>query len=844
MAHAIFISCSSKDKSVAEIICANLEGAGLRCWIAPRDIAPGEDWPAAITNAISNSRAMVLVFSTHSNASPEVSRELYLAGNAKVVIIPFKIENVKPEPGKEYYLGRTHWLEAMNPPTQAQLNQLIERVKFASQADVSNSFQSAALARGVEPPAPILAEGQPGPEIFHNLPSRNELIGRKDEKTMGHQALLSRSHIISIDGIGGVGKTALALEIAHECLKASKGDQLADRVATFKGFIWTIAKDQGSALDNLLDEIVRTLGHAGVMRWPLEEKRNWVIRLLQDRSCLLIMDSFESITDNTVRDFLFDKIPEPSKVMITTREQISQAWSISLNGLSEPEALDLIRSHGRSLGLKAVERAKDSVLMQLCRATGGLPLAIKWALGQIKQKGQSLTTVLRFLYKAQGDIFDHMFLRSWTLLTPAARRILRIMPIFGGDTFQLAIEAASRVSGPAFDRALGQLVTMSFVNTTFTPTPSPAMTREGQLEEMSLVNTPDNPDLDCPRYSVHPLTRFFAGKKLNTKSKIAQNANKRLASFFEVYTREHGGLWNLKGFEKLKPDISNLTAVIQWCWREHFIELGINIFDNLRYFFVNSGLWNTAMGLAQEAIQLVALENEKLPEPLAEWQTKAVRFRIWPLAWIQRCRGHFDVARDEINQALKIFEQSGDKNNAAYTKRHLGLIFQDLGDMENAERLLREALEFSCSIQDQYRTQLLTADLAVLALKQGNLDKAWQMSRIVLDPLHQITDRQCIATFHRVLGSVERQRGNLERAQALCEKALAYIEQLEYRDGIAEALFELAQVEIKMEQTQSAHQKYERARGIYHALGVEHKVQEIENAIIKFLEPENANQSR
>src|SRR5690242_9011101 len=130
MAHDIFISHSNKDKPVADAICANLESAGLRCWIAPRDVAPGENWPTAIANAISHSSVMVLIFSAHSNSSDEVSRELHLAANSKVVIIPFKIENVELEPGKRYYLGPTHWLDAMNPPTQAQINQLIERVKM------------------------------------------------------------------------------------------------------------------------------------------------------------------------------------------------------------------------------------------------------------------------------------------------------------------------------------------------------------------------------------------------------------------------------------------------------------------------------------------------------------------------------------------------------------------------------------------------------------------------------------------------------------------------------------------------------------------------------------------
>ena len=78
MANAVFISYSSKDKLIAKEICTSLEVIGIRCWIAPRDIAPGEDWPTAIAKAIANSYVMVLVFSASSNSSDEVSREIML----------------------------------------------------------------------------------------------------------------------------------------------------------------------------------------------------------------------------------------------------------------------------------------------------------------------------------------------------------------------------------------------------------------------------------------------------------------------------------------------------------------------------------------------------------------------------------------------------------------------------------------------------------------------------------------------------------------------------------------------------------------------------------------------
>lgn len=128
MAHDVFISYSSEDKAIADALCASLEAAKVRCWIAPRDILPGDTWQEAIVQAIGHSRVMVLVFSSHSNASTDVSRELTLAVRAGCVIVPFRIEAVQPNGVMRYYLADTHWLDAMNPPTELEIRKLVTTV--------------------------------------------------------------------------------------------------------------------------------------------------------------------------------------------------------------------------------------------------------------------------------------------------------------------------------------------------------------------------------------------------------------------------------------------------------------------------------------------------------------------------------------------------------------------------------------------------------------------------------------------------------------------------------------------------------------------------------------------
>ena len=128
MAHDVFISYSTKDKLVADAVCAILEAAKIRCWITPRDIMPGLDWAESIEGAIAKSKTLVLIFSSYSNDSKQIAREISLAFNSEVTVIPFRIENVEPKGAMKYYLLNTHWQDALTPPIENHIKKLVEIV--------------------------------------------------------------------------------------------------------------------------------------------------------------------------------------------------------------------------------------------------------------------------------------------------------------------------------------------------------------------------------------------------------------------------------------------------------------------------------------------------------------------------------------------------------------------------------------------------------------------------------------------------------------------------------------------------------------------------------------------
>lgn len=159
MVREVFISYSQPDYDCAMELVARIEREGINCWIAPRDIAPSTDWASEIIDAISNARVMILVFSSSSNESPQVRREVERAVHKQVSILPFRIENVVPSKSLEYFLSSQHWMDAFPPPRDPHYVRLCAYLK--NQLSKPESSRAAAPDIASTSPNPILAGPPP-----------------------------------------------------------------------------------------------------------------------------------------------------------------------------------------------------------------------------------------------------------------------------------------------------------------------------------------------------------------------------------------------------------------------------------------------------------------------------------------------------------------------------------------------------------------------------------------------------------------------------------------------------------------------------------------------------------
>ncbi len=149
MPYEVFISHSSKDKKAADLICGYLEQKKIRCWIAPRDLQPGDKWAAGIISGLDQCQAMVLVFTMHSNVSSQVAREVERAASKGITIFPLRLDDTPLAPEMEYFISNTHWLDALTDPVEEHLHTLHQSLR--AQLDIK---KGAPTAPAPPPPEP------------------------------------------------------------------------------------------------------------------------------------------------------------------------------------------------------------------------------------------------------------------------------------------------------------------------------------------------------------------------------------------------------------------------------------------------------------------------------------------------------------------------------------------------------------------------------------------------------------------------------------------------------------------------------------------------------------------
>lgn len=375
MAHDVFVSYSSRNKSVADAACAKLEERQIRCWIAPRDVRPGLGYGGAIVRAISESRVMVLVFSADSNNSPFVMREVERAVSKGIPILTFRVEDVLPTEDMEFFLGAPHWLDAMSPPLEAHLQKLTEAVRSLLEhypapitpAEVTTSADLADGSRLTSQPASAATAGKPNTLSTYLDRVREECaqtfssdLVRPDRvyvpqyaSPFGESAADANlsdvmkefwkgaNRRLAVLGNYGMGKTYFTwratLDQADRC--DNEGEATIPILFPLKKFNFTASAEPEAKKKDIVDQI---LEHAVYFDFPRIDRKQFV-RWIEDGVVGIILDGLDELslprnrTWTEVVKSLADI--EAARYVITSRTAYIQDFKKELDGCSVFELL-------------------------------------------------------------------------------------------------------------------------------------------------------------------------------------------------------------------------------------------------------------------------------------------------------------------------------------------------------------------------------------------------------------------------------------------------------------------------------------------------------------------------
>lgn len=349
----------------------------------------------------------------------------------------------------------------------------------------------------ISPPSPLPTPVAPA-SLLPDKPYR-ELVGR--DVLVGEIMAALRDPngkwMVGLDGIGGIGKTALAREIAGLCQKENLFDLVIWEQAPKEQSRSNISSGGTLTFETVLDTIARHVGASDVLQLNVDEKAKRIQALVKTKRLLLVLDNLETAKDE--QDVIVRKLLpllNPAKVLLTSRHRFrNDVHSIHMSGLESDSALRFIRLEAKERNIERVVTASDVDLRQVTKITGGSPLAIKLVIGQLIHL--PLDIVLSNLkdVSLSGEnkeseyvhFYKTIFMPSWKLLSPDAQHLLIAMANFTpnvGGTYE-AIKATSGLPDEKLSGNIQELWRFSFLDI-------------GKTNSLNKV-----------RYYLHALTQYF-----------------------------------------------------------------------------------------------------------------------------------------------------------------------------------------------------------------------------------------------------------------------------------------------------------------------------------------------
>src|SRR5580692_5529470 len=530
MPSMVFISHSSKDRPTADAICAHLESAGIKCWIAPRDIEPGATWTKGIMQGLEACRVLILVFSEHANDSDHVQREVAKAFSSGFAVIPFRIKDVLPDQSLSYFLDTVQWLDASVPPLQKHLGTLSERVKKLLVDETTRNETTH------KPPKRL------GPEKISvaRLPvTGSDVFGREEDLAFLDGAWANQDvNVVTIVAWGGVGKSTLI----NHWLRRMAADHYrsADLV-----FSWSFYRQgtsgETSSADEFLDAALTWFGHPDPRIGTAWEKGERLAKLVAHQRTLLVLDGLEPLQNPPGPQE--GRLREPS-LQALLRELA--AFNKGLCVITTRTPVADIADHERTSALRRdLDQLSSHTGAQLLRALGakGDEAELRSASEEFSGHCLALTLLGSYLADAyNGDIRSRNEVSGHLVHDVRqgahAQKVMKSYQTWFGEGPELSLlRMLGLFDRPAEEKAIAALLKPPAIPglteslTDLSPTEWRTILAKLRRARLVAGEDPHNPG----HLDTHPLVREYFGEQLRSQQTEAwKECNKRLFNYYRT----------------------------------------------------------------------------------------------------------------------------------------------------------------------------------------------------------------------------------------------------------------------------------------------------------------------